>query len=175
MILHLLLFRYKSHFICQSQNFKTCFTDLLVAGGTPNNGGTKVVQSRTVSEAGSASSAHSGRQIVVSKAAPGRTFFDDVFNVSSCFLYLDLFLITNLSSLLPPLLLDLNVSLFPIFSLVLLSPFPSLFVLSPYFLYSSPITTFSSFLSFSYRILSITPTSSHTPLFFLIRPINSND
>jgi hypothetical protein len=30
-------------------------------------------------------------------------------------------------------------------------------------------------LSFSYRILSITPTSSHTPLFFLIRPINSND
>ena len=127
---------------CQ-QNIKTLLTALLLAGGTPRNGGTKVVHTRIDSTAGSESSAYAGGEVHISKAAPGRTFFDDVFNVISWFLYL--FLYSDISfALLSPLPLDF--SRFSLFSFP--RPFIHLSFLSPYFLFSSPNSTFSSFVSF---------------------------
>jgi len=57
------------------------FTDLLIAGGTPRNSGTKVLQTRVDYADSASSSAQAGADVYVSKAAPGRGFFDDVFNV----------------------------------------------------------------------------------------------
>ena len=117
---------------------------MLITGGTPKNGVPKAVHSRMDTADISASSAQAGGDVYVSKAAPGRTFFDDIFNVRSCFLYLIL-QSHNTFTLLPPLPLDF--SRFSLFSFP--RPFLQLSFLSPYFLFSSPISIFSSFLYFS--------------------------
>lgn len=50
-------------------------------GGTPRNGGTRVVQSRVDSTDSAVTSAQAGADVYVSKPVSGRTFFDDIFNI----------------------------------------------------------------------------------------------
>jgi hypothetical protein len=117
--MRLLFFFGNNSFIFQSQNYKNWFTDLLIAGGTPKNGGTKVVQTRIDSTASSASSADAGGGVYVSKAAPGRTFFDDVFNV----IFLVSLSYSSISHLFYPSVSS-ALRVYPIFSLFLPTHFP---------------------------------------------------
>ena len=147
------------HFIFQWQNYKNWFNDFLIAGGTPKNGGPKVVHTRSDSTAGSGSSAQAGGEVYVSKAAPGRTFFDDIFNVISCFLLSP----SSISHLFCPSASS-ALRIFPDFL-----SFPShalylyLSFLSPYFFPSSHFYIFFTLVSFLIVYFVSHPFSSSFP------------